>query len=96
MSVFRRHPAASIASLIAVICLVVAGALVWAHPWSASGQTMYGVTSGQSAEQVSGKLSAALDGITAGDLSKADAAIKQAVPAVAADTTMIVRKCVTR
>ena len=36
MSVFRRHPAASIASLIAVICLVVAGALVWAHPWSAS------------------------------------------------------------
>lgn len=37
---------------------------------------MYGVTSGQSAEQVSGKLSAALDGITAGDLSKADAAIK--------------------
>lgn len=45
MSVFRRHPAASIASLIAVICLVVAGALVWAHPWSASGQTVYGVTS---------------------------------------------------
>lgn len=79
-----------------MICLVVAGALVWAHPWSASGQTMYGVTSGQSAEQVSGKLSAALDGITAGDLSKADAAIKQAVPAVAADTTMIVRKRATR
>lgn len=96
MSVFHRHPAASIASLIAVIYLVVAGALVWAHPWSASGQTMYGVTSGQSAEQVSGKLSAALDGITAGDLSKADAAIKQAVPAVAADTTMIVRKRATR
>ena len=96
MSVFRRHPAASIASLTAVICLVVAGALVWAHPWSASVQTMYGVTSGQSAEQVSGKLSAALDGITAGDLSKADAAIKQAVPAVAAGTTMIVRKRVTR
>lgn len=96
MSVFCRHPAASIASLIAVIYLVVAGALVWAHPWSASGQTMYGVTSGQSAEQVSGKLSAALDGITAGDLSKADAAIKQAVPAVAAGTTMIVRKRATR
>lgn len=96
MSVFCRHPAASIASLIAVICLVVAGALVWAHLWSASGQTMYGVTSGQSAEQVSGKLSAALDGITAGDLSKADAAIKQAVPAVAAGTTMIVRKRATR
>lgn len=96
MSVFCRHPAASIASLIAVIYLVVAGALVWAHPWSASGQTMYGVTSGQSAEQVSGKLSAALDGITAGDLSKADAAIRQAVPAVAAGTTMIVRKRVTR
>lgn len=96
MSVFRRPPAASIASLIAVICLVVAGALVWAHPWSVSGQTVYGVTSGQSAEQVSGKLSAALDGITAGDLSKADAAIKQAVPAVAADTTMIVRKRATR
>lgn len=95
MSVFCRHPAASIASLIAVIYLVVAGALVWAHPWSASGQTMYGVTSGQSAEQVSGKLSAALDGITAGDLSKADAAIKQAVP-VAAGTTMIVRKRATR
>lgn len=57
---------------------------------------MYGVTSGQSTEQVSGKLSAALDGITAGDLSKADAAIKQAVPAVAADTTMIVRKRATR
>lgn len=35
---------------------------------------------------------AVLDGITAGDLSKADAAIKQAVPAVAAGTTMIVRK----
>lgn len=96
MSVFRRHPAASIASLTAVICLVVAGALVWAHPWSASGQTVYGVTSGQSVEQVSGKLSAALDGITAGDLSKADAAIKQAVPAVAAGTTMIVRKRATR
>ena len=96
MSVFCRHPAASIASLIAVIYLVVAGALVWAHPWSARGQTMYGVTSGQSAEQVSGKLSAALDGITAGDLSKADAAIKQAVPAVAAGTTMIVRKRATR
>lgn len=96
MSVFCRHPAASIASLIAVIYLVVAGALVWAHPWSASGQTVYGVTSGQSAEQVSGKLSAALDGITAGDLSKADAAIKQAVPAVAAGTTMIVRKRATR
>lgn len=96
MSVFCRHPAASIASLIAVICLVVAGALVWARPWSASGQTVYGVTSGQSAEQVSGKLSAALDGITAGDLSKADAAIKQAVPAVAAGTTMIVRKRDTR
>jgi len=96
MSVFCRHPAASIASLIAVICLVVAVALVWAHLWSASGQTMYGVTSGQSAEQVSGKLSAALDGITAGDLSKADAAIKQAVPAVAAGTTMIVRKRATR
>lgn len=57
---------------------------------------MYGVTSGQSAEQVSGKLPAALDGITAGDLSKADAAIKQAVPAVAAGTTMIVRKRATR
>lgn len=96
MSVFCRHPAASIASLIAVICLVVAVALVWAHLWSASGQTMYGVTSGQSAEQVSGKLSVALDGITAGDLSKADAAIKQAVPAVAAGTTMIVRKRATR
>lgn len=93
---FRRQPAASIASLTAVICLVVAGALVWAHPWSASGQTVYGVTSGQSAGQVSGKLSAALDGITAGDLSKADAAIKQAVPAVAAGTTMIVRKRATR
>lgn len=96
MSVFCRHPAASIASLIAVIYLVVAVALVWAHPWSASGQTVYGVTSGQSAEQVSGKLSAVLDGITAGDLSKADAAIKQAVPAVAAGTTMIVRKRATR
>ncbi|MGJ0653552.1 hypothetical protein ACR733_04775 [Bifidobacterium bifidum] len=96
MSVFCRHPAASIASLIAVICLVVAVALVWAHLWSASGQTVYGVTSGQSVEQVSGKLSAALDGITAGDLSKADAAIKQAVPAVAAGTTMIVRKRATR
>lgn len=93
---FRRHPAASIASLIAVIYLVVAVALVWAHPWSASGQTVYGVTSGQSVEQVSGKLSAALDGITAGDLSKADAAIKQAVPVVAAGTTMIVRKRATR
>ena len=65
-------------------------------PWSASGQTVYGVTSGQSAEQVSGKLSAVLDGITAGDLSKADAVIKQAVPAVAAGTTMIVRKRATR
>lgn len=54
------------------------------------------VTSGQSAEQVSGKLSAALDGITAGDLSKADAAIKQAVPAVAAGVTLIVRKRATR
>lgn len=96
MSVFCRHPAASIASLLAVIYLVVAGALVWAHPWSASGQTMYGVTSGQSTEQVSGKLSAALDGIAAGDLSKADAVIKQAVPAVAAGTTMIVRKRATR
>lgn len=93
---FRRHPAASIASLIAVIYLVVAVALVWAHPRSASGQTVYGVTSGQSVEQVSGKLSAALDGITAGDLSKADAAIKQAVPVVAAGTTMIVRKRATR
>ncbi len=93
---FRRPPAASIASLIAVIYLVAAGALVWAHLWSASGQTVYGVTSGQSAEQVSGKLSAVLDGITAGDLSKADAAIRQAVPAVAAGTTMIVRKRATR
>lgn len=39
---------------------------------------------------------AALDGITAGDLSKAAAAIKQAVPAVAAGVTLIVRKRATR
>lgn len=39
---------------------------------------------------------AALDGITAGEHGKADAAIRQAVPAVAAGTTMIVRKRATR